>query len=78
MGDKEFEKKFDKQSKEVLCLVAWWPSPNDPAMLPLNTEIPYTEVRREAPKLLVEYFLKRMIFVWTSFSQYNRARKQAN
>lgn len=48
--------KAKKGDQEVLCHMTWWPSPDDPLMVPKDTEKSYAEVREKAPKLLVEYF----------------------
>ena len=42
---------------DVLCLVEWWPSPDDPLAKVENSEIPYKDMREKAPRLLTEFYI---------------------
>lgn len=40
--------------------MSWWPSLDDPQLIPFDSEVSYKDVREKAPELLVDYFEKRM------------------
>ena len=46
-----------------MCLMSWWPSPDDPQMIPYDSEVTYAIVREKAPRLLVDYFERRVSLV---------------
>lgn len=52
--------KLSDKLTDVLCVVSWWPSPDDPQIVPYDSEYAYAEVRKIAPKILVDYFEKRV------------------
>ena len=54
-------KKKNSKFVQLMCLVSWWPNPNEPCQFPMDSEESYHEVRQQAPRQLVEYFIKRTV-----------------
>jgi len=46
----------DKKSLDVLAEVSWWPSRDDPLLIPSNSLVAYRDLRERAPQHLIEYF----------------------